>query len=162
MSDIFLETELQATRVICDLHGNLLDDDGDTGLYIDAVIDTDAFISGDSERSMQDKVVAWLGAHPDVRAIEIRIAKFTDGRSASLAARFREAGYRGELHASGDITQDLIFLLRRVGFTHFHLELGENETLDSSVLYPFKAYYQGAQDGSQPIWVQRQQQRSEQ
>ncbi|WP_159078976.1 DUF934 domain-containing protein [Orrella marina] len=156
MSDILLETERQAARIVCDLHGNLLDDRDDSNTVIDFMIDTDVFISNESDRSTREKVIAWLAAHPDVRAIEIRIAKFTDGRSASLAARFREAGYQGELHASGDITQDLIFLLRRVGFTHFHLDLGDDESLDPAVLNPFKAYYQGAQDGSQPIWAQRQ------
>src|SRR5690554_2494218 len=104
MSDILLETERQAARIICDPHGNILEDNDDSINAIDFVIDTDVFISSESERSTREKVVAWLADRPNARAIEIRIAKFTDGRSASLAARFREAGYRGELHASGDIT----------------------------------------------------------
>lgn len=151
MSETIDELELRTTWIICDGDGYIVARDPQD-VHLDAHIDTQAFIEQDTGRGMREKVMAWLAAHPDTSSIELRIPKFTDGRSASLAARFREAGYQGELHASGDITQDLIFLLRRVGFTHFHLQLGENEVPDQRVLRPFKAYYQAAQDGSQPIW----------
>lgn len=84
--------------------------------------------------------------------IGIKFDKFADGRSYSIAARLREAGYRGPLHAMGDINQELVFLLRRVGFTHFHLPDFGTSTLPFHILEPFAGYYQGAQDGSQAPW----------
>lgn len=129
---------------ICDLSGSLIQKLTDC----DAVIDPAAFISSDDSTDTLKKIHHWIEKHPSVHALEIRIPKFTDGRGFSLAARFREAGFKGELHASGDITQDLIFLLRRVGFTHFHLSLKANEKINSAVLTPFAAHYQAGQDGS--------------
>jgi hypothetical protein len=84
-------------------------------------------------------------------SLGIVFSKFTDGRGFSLAARLKEFGYAGELHAMGEINQELMFLLSRVGFTHFHLP-HDTQTLSPSVIRPFAAFYQGAADGSVPAW----------
>jgi len=84
-------------------------------------------------------------------SLGIVFSKFTDGRGFSLAARIRESGYEGELHAMGEVNQELMFLLSRVGFTHFHLP-HDTQTLAPEVVQPFSAFYQGAQDGSLPAW----------
>jgi len=84
-------------------------------------------------------------------SLGIVFSKFTDGRGFSLAARIRESGYGGELHAMGEVNQELMFLLSRVGFTHFHLP-HDTQTLAPEVVQPFSAFYQGAQDGSLPVW----------
>lgn len=85
-------------------------------------------------------------------AIGIRFEKFTDGRSYSIASRLREIGYAGELHALGDINQELVFLLRRVGFTHFHIPDPGTEALASEIIEPFNGYYQAGSDGTQAEW----------
>jgi uncharacterized protein (DUF934 family) len=85
-------------------------------------------------------------------AIGVRFEKFTDGRSYSIASRLREIGYQGELHALGDINQELVFLLRRVGFTHFHIPDPGTPALTPEVLEPFNGYYQAAADGTRAQW----------
>ena len=85
-------------------------------------------------------------------AIGVRFEKFTDGRSYSIASRLREIGYAGELHALGDINQELVFLLRRVGFTHFHIPDPGTPTLASEILEPFNGYYQAGSDGTRAQW----------
>ncbi len=85
-------------------------------------------------------------------AIGVRFDKFTDGRSYSIASRLREIGYAGELHALGDINQELVFLLRRVGFTHFHIPDPGTPKLALEILEPFNGYYQAGSDGTRAQW----------
>jgi phosphoadenosine phosphosulfate reductase len=85
-------------------------------------------------------------------SIGIVFPKFTDGRGYSLAARLRELGYRGALHALGDIDQEVMFLLRRVGFDYFHLP-NDVQRLDPHIVTPFSGHYQGASDQTAPGWV---------
>ncbi len=94
---------------------------------------------------------------PELRAmaaVAIAFPKFTDGRGYSHAARLREAGFTGEIHAVGDVIAETIYLMRRVGFTHFHLRPGSTTAIDPATVRPFAAPYQGAQDGSVPRWAQ--------
>lgn len=114
------------------------------------LIEPETFLVDGAQTPLNKKISEWLSAHASVAAIGIKFGKFTDGRACSLAARLREAGYTGQLHAVGDITQDLIFLLRRVGFTHFDLSGQGVRCVEAKVVKPFGGYYQGAQDGSLP------------
>jgi hypothetical protein len=133
---------------VCNLSGDIIQKTRECDAFIDPV----EFISDGEQINFFNKIHAWIAAHPYVTSLEIKISKFTDGRGFSLAARFREAGFTGELHASGDITQDLIFLMRRVGFTHFHLALKPGEQIDPLIFTPFASHYQAAQDGSRAVW----------
>jgi len=117
------------------------------------LLDTDVIFS----RSEIGTVTAYLKsmlAAQDIEptAIGIRFDKFTDGRSYSIASRLREIGYSGELHALGDINQELVFLLRRVGFTHFHLPDPGTPTLAPEILEPFSGFYQAGSDGTRAQW----------
>lgn len=117
------------------------------------LLDTDVIFS----RSEIGTVTAYLKsmlAAQDIAptAIGIRFDKFTDGRSYSIASRLREIGYSGELHALGDINQELVFLLRRVGFTHFHLPDPGTPTLAPEILEPFSGFYQAGSDGTRAQW----------
>jgi uncharacterized protein (DUF934 family) len=117
------------------------------------VLETDAIFS----RSEAGTVTTYLrGVLADQdsppNAIGIRFEKFTDGRSYSIASRLREIGYTGELHALGDINQELVFLLRRVGFTHFHIPDPGTEALAPTILEPFDGYYQAGTDGTKAEW----------
>jgi hypothetical protein len=97
-------------------------------------------ITGQYEERPRAKLAGLL----DQASIAIRFEKFTDGRPYTLAHRLRELGYTGELHAVGEINQEIIHHLRRVGFTHFHLshQDASSDRLDASVLYPFGGHYQ--------------------
>lgn len=96
-----------------------------------------------------EALAASIGQAP---AIGVRFGKFTDGRAYSLAARLREAGFRGELHAVGEINQEVVFLLKRVGFTHFHIPDPGHAQLPPSILSPFGGHYQAGADGSLAPW----------
>lgn len=76
------------------------------------------------------------------QSLAIRFAKFTDGRAYSLAIRLREVGYRGQLHALGEINQEILHHMLRIGFTHFHLSAPGPAEIDLAVLHPFSAHYQ--------------------
>ena len=116
------------------------------------VIEPESFLVADVSLPMARRVQLWLQEQGPVSALGIRFPKFTDGRGFSVAARLREAGYEGELHALGAISQDLVFQLRRVGFTHFHLENPGVERIERHVLEPFSGYYQAGADGSRAFW----------
>jgi uncharacterized protein (DUF934 family) len=51
--------------------------------------------------------------------IEIDFPVFGDGRGYSAAQILREAGYTGELRASGDVLLDQLAYMRRCGFDAF-------------------------------------------
>ncbi len=121
----------------------------------ETVLDPASLLGNGLEEPTSRKVTRWVSEHGQLPAVAIHFAKFTDGRGLSLAARLREAGYKGELHATGDISQDLVFQLRRVGFTHFHLSDPGVTRIERHVLEPFGGYYQAAQDGSLAHWQRR-------
>lgn len=120
----------------------------------DIVIEPENFLADGGDLPTTRKVAQWLQQHGGAPAVAVRFPKFTDGRGFSVAARLREGGYQGELHAQGAISQDLVFHLRRVGFTHFHLENPGVDRIERSVLEPFSGYYQAAADGSRAYWQQ--------
>ena len=119
---------------------------------LDLIFDTDTIFNRTEPGTPTDYLRNILATHSEQSAIGIRFDKFTDGRSYSIASRLRETGYSGELHALGDINQELVFLLRRVGFTHFHIPDPGTATLSAEILEPFNGYYQAGSDGSRARW----------
>ena len=108
----------------------------------------------------------WLDSHhdsatladvlPRVALIAINFPKFTDGRGYSIASTLRSRfGYRGELRAIGDVLQDQLFYLQRVGFNAFALRADKD--IDSAVksLGDFSETYQGAVDQPLPLFRRR-------
>lgn len=90
-------------------------------------------------------------AHWSVIALEL--PKFTDGRAYSTARLLRERyGWSGQLRAVGDVLQDQLFYMSRVGFDAFELKAGKS--LESAVraFSTFSVVYQGAVDEKQPLW----------
>jgi len=53
--------------------------------------------------------------------IALPFPKFSDGRSYSAARQLREAGYRGEIRAIGDVLLDQLPLMVRTGFDAFEI-----------------------------------------
>lgn len=51
--------------------------------------------------------------------VALAFPKFTDGRGYSTARRLRQAGYRGEIRATGDVLLDQLPLMLRAGFDAF-------------------------------------------
>lgn len=141
--------QLNVTPCIFDLTGERVAHASTLAL----VLETDAIFSRSEAGTVTSYLRGVLAAQDSQpTAIGIRFEKFTDGRSYSIASRLREIGYAGELHALGDINQELVFLLRRVGFTHFHIPDPGTEALTTEVLEPFKGYYQAGSDGTQAEW----------
>jgi uncharacterized protein (DUF934 family) len=90
-----------------------------------------------------------------VRLVEIDFPKFRDGRGFSSARILREAGYTGEIRATGDVLVDLIFFMRRCGFDSFEPDVPMNPADVESVLNRYPEVYQHAADARVPIWVKR-------
>ena len=90
-----------------------------------------------------------------VTLVEVDFPKFRDGRGFSSARILREAGYAGEIKATGDVLVDLVWFMRRCGFDSF----APNVAIDPAVLeaalarYPY--VYQHAADDAVPIWKLR-------
>ena len=86
-------------------------------------------------------------------ALAARFPKFTDGRGLTIAQRLRvRYGWTGPLWAVGDVLQDQIFAMARVGFDHFALR--EDQNLESTVaaLTDNPVRYQASWDETLPLW----------
>jgi uncharacterized protein (DUF934 family) len=90
-----------------------------------------------------------------IALVEVSFPSFRDGRGYSSARILREAGYKGELRAQGDVLVDQIPLMRRCGFDSF----APNAPIDAATLgaaldrYDFR--YQPAADTVVPVWKLR-------
>jgi uncharacterized protein (DUF934 family) len=88
--------------------------------------------------------------------VEVTFPSFTDGRGYSSARILREAGYKGELRAVGDIGVDQLSHLRRVGFDAMApaLALDPAEAATAFAVWP-EVYQATVVDGRKPIWALR-------
>ena len=90
-----------------------------------------------------------------IALIEVSFPTFRDGRGYSAARILREAGYKGELRAVGDVLVDQLAAMRRCGFDSFAPESEiDPATLEAS-LKRYENVYQKAADGRVPIWALR-------
>jgi len=87
--------------------------------------------------------------------IEIDFPRFRDGRGYSSASILREAGYTGELRASGDVLVDQILFMRRVGFDSFAPETPIDPHALERAFERFGYFYQAAADQAVPVWKLR-------
>jgi uncharacterized protein (DUF934 family) len=102
-----------------------------------------------------DDARALLPSLDRIALIEVSFPSFRDGRGYSVARILREAGYTGELRASGDVLVDQVPLMRRCGFDSFAPEKPiDGETLRCS-LERYDYHYQKAADASVPVWKRR-------
>lgn len=76
--------------------------------------------------------------------IEIRFPGFADGRGYSFATLLRRRGFQGELRASGDVFKDVLYYLKRVGFSSFIIKAGKSIDEAKAGLQDFKAGYQAS------------------
>ena len=87
--------------------------------------------------------------------IEVAFPKYRDGRGYGAARILREAGYRGELRAQGDVLVDQIAFMRRCGFDSFAPEASLNHEAVARALSNYDHVYQKAADAAVPIWKLR-------
>lgn len=87
--------------------------------------------------------------------IEIAFPAFRDGRGYSAARILREAGYKGELRAQGDVLVDQIAYMKRCGFDSFAPQTPLDADDVDAALNRWPHHYQGAADGAVPIWKLR-------
>ncbi len=87
--------------------------------------------------------------------IEVAFPAFRDGRGYSSARILREAGYKGELRAHGDVLVDQIAYMRRCGFDSFAPDAPLDPAAVESALSNYDNVYQGAADSAVPIWKLR-------
>ena len=87
--------------------------------------------------------------------IEVAFPKYRDGRGYSAARILREAGYKGELRAQGDVLVDQIAFMRRCGFDSFAPEASLNPEAVARALSNYNQVYQKAADTAVPIWKLR-------
>ena len=87
--------------------------------------------------------------------IEVAFPKYRDGRGYSAARILREAGYKGELRAQGDVLVDQIAFMRRCGFDSFAPEASLNPEAVARALSKYDHVYQKAADTAVPIWKLR-------
>ena len=90
-----------------------------------------------------------------VRLIEVDFPKFRDGRGFSTARMLREAGYTGEIKATGDVLVDLIFFMRRCGFDSFAPDKPFDPADAETALTRWEHVYVPAADSRVPIWKLR-------
>ncbi len=90
-----------------------------------------------------------------LRLVEVDFPVFGDGRGYSAARILREAGYQGELRATGEVLVDQIGHMVRCGFDSFQ----PNQPLDAVALkaalnrFPYR--YQRTVDAVRPVWAIR-------
>lgn len=88
--------------------------------------------------------------------VEVAFPAFTDGRGFSSARILREAGYTGELRATGDIGVDMLTHLRRVGFDAIAPATLLDPTEAKTAFNTWPDVYQATVvDGRKPIWALR-------
>lgn len=127
-------------------------------------VSLDGFLEQDNASSVRieagedvEHLIPHLGR---VRLVEIDFPKFRDGRGFSTARILREAGYTGEIKATGDVLVDLVFFMRRCGFDSFAPDAPMKREDVEATLNRYPYVYQEAADDlgspwAAPIWKLR-------
>ena len=92
----------------------------------------------------------------DLSLVAINFPAFADGRGYSYAHILRmQLGFSGEIRAIGDVLQDQLFYMKRVGFNSFAMR--EDQKLDEAIarLQDFKKNYQAAAVQQSPLFASR-------
>ncbi|MAC11809.1 MAG: oxidoreductase [Sphingorhabdus sp.] len=90
-----------------------------------------------------------------LKLVIVHFPSFMDGRGYSAARILREAGYKGELRATGDVLVDQIRYMRRCGFDSFAPDEPLDEAAVERALGFYDHVYQPAADDAVPVWKLR-------
>ncbi|BBK41853.1 oxidoreductase [Allostella vacuolata] len=82
------------------------------------------------------------GDLPRLGLIALHFPKFSDGRAYSQARRLRRLGFAGELRATGNVLQDQLLLMTRVGFDGFLMTAPDAERRYQAALAAYDHFYQ--------------------
>ncbi|MGI9281118.1 MAG: DUF934 domain-containing protein [Endozoicomonas sp.] len=121
-------------------HKELLDQEQQTGLFLDS----------------DDEVEAYADALSRFDLITINFPKFMDGRGYSLCRLLRERyQYQGDIRAIGDVLTDQIFMMKRCGFSSYYLREDQKAEDAIKALDTFTLRYQGSTDDPEPLYRKR-------
>ncbi|MGV3555997.1 MAG: DUF934 domain-containing protein [Croceibacterium sp.] len=122
-------------------------------------VSLDAFVTQTNACSVRieagEDVTQLLPHLERVRLVEVDFPKFRDGRGFSTARILREAGFTGEIKATGDVLVDLLFFMRRCGFDSFAPDKPIDRADAEAALSRYPHVYQHAADDLVPIWKLR-------
>ena len=122
-------------------------------------VSLDAFLDQTNATSVRieagEDVTQLLPHLERVRLVEVDFPKFRDGRGFSTARILREAGFTGEIKATGDVLVDLLFFMRRCGFDSFAPDKPIDRADAEAALSRYPHVYQHAADELVPIWKLR-------
>jgi len=129
----------------------------------DAVLPLELAMAQTERARAAGRIGVWLGPKDSpacaaelfdvVSLIGVDFPKFTDGRGYSTAMLLRTRhGWRGELRAFGDVLQDQLFAMRRVGFDSFALRADRDPVAALGAFAPFSHVYQGSADEPLPLF----------
>lgn len=79
---------------------------------------------------------------PRLGLVALNFPKFSDGRAYSQARRLRRAGYAGELRATGNVLQDQLLLMARVGFDAVQMAAADAERRWEAAVNAYDHFYQ--------------------
>ena len=102
-----------------------------------------------------DDARALLPQLAQLTLVEVNFPGFGDGRGYSAARILREAGYTGELRATGDVLIDQLAFLRRCGFDAFAPAAPLIAADAEAAFARWPEVYQPTTDGRLPIWAKR-------
>lgn len=116
--------------------------------------------------SRYKRIGVWLDAHEAVediaddlhyfQVVAVNFPKFADGRGYSAARLLRERyRYEGEVRAIGDVLQDQLFYLKRVGFDAFAVRADRDIEAALKSLDDLPESYQAGADQPQPLFRRR-------
>ncbi len=131
----------------------------DDAAHEEPAVTLDAFLGQSNATAVRiepgDDARALLPHLDRVALVEIAFPKYRDGRGYSAARILREAGYRGELRAQGDVLVDQIAFMRRCGFDAFAPDAPLDLAAVERAFARFPDVYQKAADGRSPVWALR-------
>jgi uncharacterized protein (DUF934 family) len=90
-----------------------------------------------------------------IALVEVDFPRFRDGRGYSSARILREAGYKGEIRAAGDVLVDQMLFMRRCGFDSFAPNAPIDDAVLEATLSRYEFVYQPAADDAVPVWKLR-------
>ena len=119
----------------------------------------DSFLDQEDAASVRieagDDVRLLLPVLDRVKLVEIDFPRFRDGRGYSSARILREAGYTGEIKATGDVLVDELLFMRRCGFDSFAPDAPIEPAAAERALNAYPFVYQHAADDAVPVWKLR-------
>jgi uncharacterized protein (DUF934 family) len=87
--------------------------------------------------------------------ISLPFPAFTDGRAYSLARQIRQAGFAGELRATGNLLPDQLQFMAQVGFTSFEVSDRFAPEVWRHALEAMSLSYQAANGNVRHVWAER-------